>query len=252
MTDQPLVKPEAQPPVPKPVVKPGKPEGKGKGDKKWMLWGLIGFTGILLITAVILFLQLRKPAEEALPPRPVASPRAEIPEVKQAEPEGVCEMSFTITASPSPTPTPTPSASPSPPPTACFDTCEIDSDCDGDLRCMNDPGEYRCVNDACPEDSDCDCDAEELVCFDRCELDSECPGDLRCMTYPGTSDSRCLNADCREESDCGCPGATPPPRVTPSPIVRAPEPELPVAGVSAPAVLGVSAGLLLVLFGLLF
>jgi len=65
--------------------------------------------------------------------------------------------------------------------------------------------------------------------------------------------SRCLNADCREESDCGCPGATPSPRVTPSPITtRVVEPDLPEAGVSAPAVLGVSAGLLLVLFGLLF
>ncbi len=238
MVDQPIVKPEA-----------AKVQPKGKGDKKWMVWGLIGFTVILLVTAVILFLQLRKPVEEAVPkPKPVASP--ELPEVKQVEPESVCEVSFTVSPSPEP--------SPSPSPTSCFDTCEIDDDCEGDLRCMETGGTDRCVNPECTEDSDCDCDEDEdLVCFDTCVTDSECPGDLRCMIYPGTSDTRCLNTDCREETDCGCDVAvaspTPPASAPPaSPIARVEQPDLPEAGVSAPAVLGVSAGLLMLILGLLF
>ena len=257
MVDQPIVKPEVTqtPPVPAAAV-PQPTKGKGKGDKKWMVWGLIGFTVILLVTAVILFLQLRKPVEEPLPkpkPVPVASP--ELPEVKQVEPEGVCEVSFTIEPSPEP--------SPSPSPTTCFDTCEIDDDCEGDLRCIETGGTDRCVNPDCIEDSDCDCDEDEdLVCFDTCVTDSECPGDLRCMIYPGTSDTRCLNADCREESDCECPGVTasptppasaPPASAPPaSPIARVEQPDLPEAGVSAPAVLGVSVGLLMLILGLLF
>jgi len=248
MVDQPIVKPKVPvPPAPVAPMPQAPVKVKGKGDKKWMVWGLIGFTVILLVTAVILFFQLRKPVEEPLPkPRPVPVASPVLPEVKQVEPEGVCEVTFTLEASPEPSPTPTPS------PSVCFDTCVDDTDCDEDLRCMDVGGEDRCVNPDCTEESDCACDEEPLVCFDTCATDSECPGDLRCMIYPGTSDTRCLNADCREESDCGCDVVVASPTPPASPIARVEQPELPAAGVSAPAVLGVSAGLLMVILGLLF
>jgi len=237
MPDQPIVKPE--------TTQAPKPEGKVKGNKKWLLWGLIGFTGILLATAVILFLQLRKPVEEPLPtPKPIASPQ--LPTVKEVEAEGVCELTFNLEPPASPLPSPSPS------PSTCLDECELDNDCEGDLRCIDVDGIDRCVNADCPEETDCECPGEELVCFDECVIDSECPGDLRCMIYLGTSDTRCLNADCRDETDCSCPGVVASPTPPASPVVRVEQPELPEAGVSTPAVLGVSAGLLMVIVGLLF
>lgn len=207
--------------VKKPEVKSVKPK-KAKGEKKWLLWSLIGFTGILVITAVVLFMQLKKPAEAPTPkPKPKASPV--VPPVKQVSGEGVCEVAFNIvpspspspSVSPSPSPSVSPSPSPSPPAIACFDQCSEDADCTGDLRCMDVVGVNRCVNADCPEDIDCVC--------------------------PGTSPS---------PSPSTPPGSSPVP--SPSPIARVPEPELPEAGISAPAVLGVSAGLLLMIFGLLF
>lgn len=123
-------------------------------------------------------------------------------------------------------------------------------------------GDKRCVNAECPAEIDCACEEELLGCFDQCTSDDQCEGDWRCMTYPGTDDKRCLNAECVEESDCSCavtqaspsPQASPPSQLaqaSPAPP-RAGQPELPEAGVPTPAVLGVSAGLLLMLLGLLF
>ncbi|MEK7513359.1 MAG: hypothetical protein AAB580_00545, partial [Patescibacteria group bacterium] len=64
-----------------------------KKDGKWLMWGLIGFTLILLATAVILFFQLKKPAP-APTPKPKASPQT-VP-VQQQQTEGVCTLSFTV------------------------------------------------------------------------------------------------------------------------------------------------------------
>ena len=134
------------------------PPTKFTKDKKWLLWGLIGFTGILLITAVVLFMQLKKPAPVPTPkPKPKASPVA--PVIKEVAGEGVCEVAFSIVEpSPSPSPSPSVSPSPSPSPIGCFDDgCTGDSDCTGDLRCLEVAGIDRCVNASCPEDIDCVC-----------------------------------------------------------------------------------------------
>ena len=198
-------------------------------DKKWLIWGLIGFTVILLVTAIILFFQLKQPAPTPSPrPRPTASPQ--LPPIQVTTTEEVCSLSFTVaaspesspspSASPSPSPNPSPSASPSPSPSpqpnACFDTCGSDSDCESDLRCLTVSGTKRCVNPSCTEDADCICAS---------------PG-------PSASPS---------------PSASPQAKASASPTAIAQAPaQLPQAGVSAPLVLGVSAGILLMLLGLVF
>ena len=185
-----------------------------KGQKKWLLWSLIGFTGILLTTAVVLFFQINKPAPTPLPsPRPKASPT--LPQVQQTTTENACQLSFTVAASPSPSPTPTPTPTPSP--IACFDTCDSSADCNTGLECQTVGGTKRCVNETCPEDADCSC--------------------------AGASPSPSPSV-----SPTPISGASP----SPSTIARVEQPTLPQAGVSTPAVLGVSAGILLMLLGLLF
>jgi len=325
-----------------PEAKMAKPQ-KTKGEKKWLLWSLIGFTGILVITAVILFLQLKKPVTAPPPPksRPKASPV--VPEIKQVQGEGVCQVSFSLTepvdlkcssitldpndksieasdvrkltalvaggttpythtwsvasnkddkgklssTTTNPTNWTVPGSlddsqawtikdtitdsSTTKQTTACSvelsyggkvacydDGCTADSDCEGDLRCQPISGVNRCVNIECNEDTDCACDEEKISCYDDgCTADSDCEGDLRCQPISGVN--RCVNATCDEDIDCVCPVASPSPspsplggNPSPSPIARVPGPELPEAGFSDPAVLGVSAGLLLVIFGLLF
>jgi len=216
---------------------------KNKNEKKWLVWGLIGFTIILLATAILLFFQLNKPVEKISAPSPKASPTT--PEVQETETEGVCEVAFSLSE---------------PTPNECFDTCDEDDDCEDGLYCMEVEGDYRCVNSDCPEEVDCECD--ELSCFDTCDEDDDCEDGLYCMEYDDTGNYRCLNASCTDESDCECPVsyASPSPSYityisptpSPSPSPRMEEPELPEAGVSTPAVLGVSAGLVLMLIGLLF
>ena len=188
-------------------------------NKKWLIWGLIGFTAILLITAVVLFFQLRQPEPGPTPrPRPTASPQ--LPPVQETTTEEVCSLSFTVTASPSPSPSPStsPSPSPSPAPITCFDTCDSDAQCESDLRCMSVGGTKRCDNPSCTEDADCTC------------------------ASPGPSPSPSQS-----------PSASPKPPSSPAPSASPQaQAQLPEAGVSAPLVLGVSAGILMMLLGLVF
>jgi hypothetical protein len=192
-------------------------------SKKGLLWGLIGFTVILVVTAVVLFLRLN----QAAVPTPSVKPKASAPvtpPVQQATTGNVCELAFNIAASPSPSPSPSVSPSPSPSvspspspsPTACFDTCDSDADCEEDLRCMDVSGTKRCVNPTCPEDADCVC----------------------ASTPPSPSPSASVSPS---------PRASVTPSVSPSA-----QPQLPQAGVNGPMVLGVSAGVLMMLAGLLW
>ena len=227
-------------------------------NKKWLLWGLIGFTAILLTTALVLFFQLKKPV--ALPPPPLPKPTAapQLPPVQLVVPENVCELSFTVTASPSPSP------SPSPEPTVCFDTCVNDVECKTGLICRTVGGDKRCVNPDCTSETDCSCPGVKKTCFDKCESDNDCESSRRCMTIPNTNDKRCVNPSCISESDCNCEQTLVSPSPSPSTIAYASpspsliaqtkggQPELPEAGFAGPAILGVVAGLLMILLGLLF
>lgn len=230
-----------------------------KKDNKWLLGGLIGFTGILLATAIVLFIQLKQPSQP-LPtpqPKPVASPQ--VPPIKQVEPEAVCELSFTVVTSPSPSPSPSVSPSPSPSPqlTACFDKCSSSNDCEDSLSCLTVGGDKRCVNPNCSEDTNCVCPGTQKACFDKCENSNDCADNRTCLTIPGTNDKRCVNSACVTESDCACNASpTPitynPPASVPPAQTKGGQPVLPQAGVSGPAILGVSAGLLLIIGALLF
>ncbi|MBU2051819.1 hypothetical protein KKH13_01275 [Patescibacteria group bacterium] len=188
-------------------------------NNKWLIWGLIGFTAILLVTAVVLFFQLRQPAPTPTPkPKPSASPQ--LPSVQEIT-ANICQVSFTVAPSPSPSPSPSasPLPSPSPAPTACFDTCDSDAQCESDLRCMTVGSTKRCVNPSCTEDADC-----------ICVTASPSPS-----PSPGASAS---------------PQAAASPKPPASPLAQ--QPSLPQAGGSAPMILGVSAGILMMLVGLLW
>lgn len=201
------------------------PQPQIKKDNKWLLWGLIGFTIILLITAIILFIQLKQPVP-APTPKPKASPQT-VP-VQQQQTEGVCTLSFTVTVSPSVSPSPSPSASPSPSvspspsaspaPIACFDTCVSDTECESGLRCMTIASEKRCVNPECKEDTDCSCTSPSPSASTQAQV-SASPAASQIASVPRAS-------------------------VAPA--------ALPQAGGNTPLVLGISAGILMMILGLLF
>ena len=150
--------------------------------------------------------------------------------------------------------------------TACFDTCDNKAECETDLDCITVGGDKRCVNPNCTSETDCACPGIKKACFDKCESDNDCESSRRCMTIPNTNDRRCVNPSCISESDCSCEQAQVSPSPSPSATVityaspspklvaqtKGGQPELPEAGIAGPAVLGVSAGLLMILLGLLF
>ena len=283
-----------------PEVKKPEKAKKAGNDKKWLLWGLLGFTGILVVTAVILFLQLKKPASTPTPkPRPKASPV--VPPVKQVTGEGVCEVAFSleeeedlvctsITMDPNDTTveesdereltaivtggaTPythswTISSTGSNGTLSSTTTNPTDWTAPGTLSADQTWTITDTITDSSttPQTTTCSVslsysEEDELACFDSgCTSDDDCDGSLRCQDVAGVD--RCVNAECPNDIDCICPGTSPSPSPSsppkgapdPSPVPspRVEDPALPEAGVSAPAVLGVSAGLLLVIFGLLF
>ncbi|MCG2692431.1 hypothetical protein L6272_06470 [Microgenomates group bacterium] len=72
------------------------------------------------------------------------------------------------------------------------------------------------------------------------------------MTVGG--DKRCVNPSCTSETDCAWPEAVASPSPSPTLVAQTKggQPELPEAGIAGPAVLGVAAGLLMILLALLF
>jgi hypothetical protein len=97
-------------------------------------------------------------------------------EQKQAE----TYLAQTEPEKPSPTSTPKPSITPTPKTTtqeetetttdsiknslstSCYDICEYDHNCPGELKCLPVKGVNRCVNESCKEESSCICEDEEL------------------------------------------------------------------------------------------
>ena len=302
MPEQPIPTPTSQPPAAKPAS-PAGGASAGKGEKIWLLWGLIGFTVILLITAVVLFLQLRKPAEEPAP-RVRPTPTPAIPPVQEVTGAGVCETTFTVTG---PTCTGV-TIDPTGTSVSAGDDRELTAEVtggsgtythewtitsdgadEGDLSSTTAnpttwtaPGSLDesqswtitdTITDAVGEDITTSCSVilnftGLVACFDTCDTDLDCEEGLSCTDVAGTF--RCVDANCPEDVDCSCadaspspsPSVSPSPGVSPSPTPpgitqaspspRVAQPELPEAGFSAPLVIGVAGGILLVILGLLF
>ena len=286
MADQPTI-----PSTPTPL-KPVKPK-----EKKWLLWGLIGFTVILLSTALVLFFQLKQPAP--LPsPRPKVSPSPVLPEVKETTTENVCELSFEVNEFDCTSITLEPTGTEIGP----ADTRKLTSHLTGGSGSYShswtitstgsnkgslsstttNPTTWTApssltdsqtwtikdtVTDTSVTTQTATCEVELSYggltgCFDTCEDDQDCEGDLSCKEVAAVK--RCVNPDCQEDADCRCPSASgspspspstsPRPSVSPSasPVSRVEQPTLPQAGINTPLVLGASAGVLMMLLGLLF
>lgn len=165
-------------------------------------------------------------------------------------------------------PLPTPTITPTPTPLAsCNNGCTVDADCDGDLICEG----AVCRNASCVTETDCTCNVPEPTatptptplasCNNGCNIDSDCQSGLTC------EGGACRNPACTAQTNCSCPVPTPSttlrasntpqptatlrplaPTNTPAPT---PVPALPQAGVSAPLMIVLSVGLLVLLGGLL-
>lgn len=291
-----------------PANQPAKIEPKAQ--KKWLMWSLIGFTGILLVTAVILFWQLKQPVSPAVPsPKPRASVAPKEVQVEEAETEKVCEVNFSITKLKCEEITISPNNT-----TVSgkekrsleakvtggsgtykhkWSVISDGSDKGGLSSTTTNPTDWTApanlkevqgwtikdvITDTSVTTQTAACEVNLkysglVACFETCDEDSDCESDLRCMTVGG--EKRCVNPSCTEETDCACasPGPSPSPSpkasVKPSPspeeegeaevpVVSPPsgelaeQPTLPEAGVNTPVILGVSAGILLMILGLLF
>lgn len=129
-----------------------------------------------------------------------------------------CDNCGGVTPTPStaltPSPTPTPSSS------TCWQQCDADDDCEGDLVCQETSGTKRCLNKKCETESDCTCNKN---CWDVCGHDNECPSGLSCKQIDDTK--RCVKSECDREQDCNCAAPTPP-----SVLGEEAPPVLPAAG----------------------
>ena len=81
-----------------------------------------------------------------------------------------------------------------------------------------------------------------LSCGDTCTSNADCTNNMVCSTSGGVS--VCRNPSCLSATSCICATATPVAGVTP-------EPELPVAGISYPTIIGVFAGIILLVGALM-
>ena len=193
--------------------------------------------GIAIFTAVRLY-QLRQ--DSVAPTAPESVPAAVIPTQEPTEapsgldvaeiPEACSQKQFNIS-----TPTPTPTTPPDEP--SCNDNCVGNSDCPSDQICSD----GRCRNPSCTSESDCVCPRE---CNSPCGSNNDCESDKVC------SNGLCRHPDCLNDSDCVCDISQPTPAPT-TPPTAAPratdEPALPGAGVATPTLVGLSAGILLLI-----
>jgi hypothetical protein len=269
-----------------------------KTNKKWLLWGLIGFTGILVVTAVVLFFQLRQPTP-SVAPRPSLAPK--LPAVQETTTGDVCELSFSVKGLKCEEVTLEPTGAG----VGANDTRKLTAKVSGGSgtythawtittnktnkgslssattnpttwtapSTLDEPQEWT-IKDTITDNSttaqSATCEVKLNfgglnACFDTCAADSDCEADLRCQSVSGTK--RCVNPTCPEDADCICASASPSPSPTVSPSVSpsprasasvSPSPsasaqaKLPEAGFNGPMVMGVSAGILMMLAGLLW
>lgn len=226
-------------------------ETKQVNKKKTVILIVVSLVTVLLgVIAVVTALRLRNIGTEPVAPTaPSSKPQAVEPESPDA-----CTVSFTITQS------------------ACDGWCNSDSDCgtgfcyvEGEGGVVPEPGTPGvCRNEACPTEKTCECPASPTPtpeptptptplasCNQTCDENADCSSGLTCDLPTNT----CRNTACTGETDCVCPTAAPPtptPQATSAatPVPEVPEQELPQAGVTAPTIVLLSVGLLLLLTGM--
>jgi len=102
-----------------------------------------------------------------LTPTPTPTPRVTPTPTLTPTPTPTGTITPTQTPTPTPTGTLTPTQTPTPTPTPgeeikkCYEECQYDEDCEGDLFCEEVSGIKRCVNIDCPDESDCICPDQE-------------------------------------------------------------------------------------------
>ncbi|OGD63213.1 hypothetical protein A2160_05460 [Candidatus Beckwithbacteria bacterium RBG_13_42_9] len=204
-------------------------ENKTDTTKRALVIGILAITIILAVVAAITAVKLYTIGQGESPTQTVQKKTTQkTAEIFQAT-DDVCQTSFTISSSPGPSPSespspspsgspgsspsPSPSVSPSPGNRICWSECDYNTQCPGDLECLEVNNVNRCVNPSCRTSSDCICTTS-------------------------TSPSPSL-----------LPGQSPytPPGSSPRPI----QPQLPEAGTLSPTLIFVIGGLALVGLGLL-
>jgi hypothetical protein len=207
--------------------------------------------GVAIFTAIRLY-QTRQGT--VTPNLPSSQPAAAINTACQT-------LSFTIsTPTPSPTPTITPSPTPVP---QCGSSCTTPSDCPIGMTCSS----GLCRRTSCTSAVNCICATAtpspsptptitpSPTPVPQCG--SSCTTNANCISGMSCSGGICRNTSCTSSANCICATATPTPTPTPSPTpspiavvpTPSPIPSLPTSGDTTPTILGISAGLIMLVVG---
>lgn len=159
----------------------------------------------------------------------------------------------TVTPTLTPTATPSPSASPTSTPSySCNSTCTSNTQCeavDSNYLCYAVGSAKYCRHEDYPDQTDCKPagpNVPEYPCNGTCTSDSQCAqtdSNYICYSQPGSSTKTCRHEDYPTQTNCQPPASA---AATATPAT------LPQAGVSAPTILGLGAGLLLLVVALAF
>lgn len=158
------------------------------------------------------------------------------------EPQACTELVFSIstpTGTPTSTPTTTPTTTPTatPTPKACNVTCSTSAECGNGYTCIDKQdgtGTKACRLSTNPTSATC----QARGCNQSCGESSDCESGLTCLDTGGGV-RRCRDADYPTSSTCTATTNTPTSTSTSTPA------SLPAAGVSTPTLIGIAAGILL-------
>lgn len=221
-----------------------------------MIGATVVLGGVAVFTAIRLY-QLR--SEPVAPNAPDSQPAAgnfTNPPSSQPQLNACTALVFTLsTGTPTGTPTTTPTSTPTttatatptttatPTPKACNTTCSNTAECASGLTCLDKQdgtGTKACRLSTNPLSATC----QARGCNASCGENSDCESGLSCLDTGGGV-RKCRDTDYPNSSSCSASTSTP----TGTPIAQSTSTpaSLPAAGVSTPTIIGVGAGILLLL-----